>query len=111
MADHGTTTVQVNYEIWEALEKRKEPGESFNGVIRRLINNTSAPVGSIKEDGDIKHISTEELESVPSGATCSHYDTIAGEICGEKAAYLCKMRYGDGEPQEFYYCETHGGNE
>jgi len=33
-----TTLIQVTVETWEELNKRKRPGDSFDDVIRRLIN-------------------------------------------------------------------------
>lgn len=34
-----TTTVQVDNETWKELNTRKEPGETFDDVIRRLLES------------------------------------------------------------------------
>jgi len=108
MSDEGTTTIEVSHEVWAGLDKRKKRGESFDSVIRRVFEQTPAPIGSIKEDAGIEHVETVELDDPPSGATCSHYDVIAGETCGDKAVYLETMQYDGGDPQELYLCEEHG---
>jgi len=108
MAD--TTTIEVSYEVWEGLDKRKQRGESFDDVIRRAFKQTPAPIGVIQEDQGIEHVEKVELDDSPAGATCSHYDVIAGETCGEQAVYLETMQYGDGDKQEVYLCEQHGSN-
>jgi predicted CopG family antitoxin len=33
----GTTTVTVSVETWKELNRRKDPGESFDSVIQDLI--------------------------------------------------------------------------
>jgi predicted CopG family antitoxin len=39
MAD--TTTVEIKTETWRELNARKEPGDSFDDVIRRLLDDES----------------------------------------------------------------------
>ena len=39
MADE-TTTVQVSKETWKQLNLRKEPGETFDEVIQRLLEGS-----------------------------------------------------------------------
>jgi len=102
----GTTTVEVTFEVWEALDKRKERGESFNDVITRLINATGIEVGAIKEDAALE---ASEPEPVDTGEECCHYDTISGEICDDPAEYVQEVRYDGGEPDELYLCEDHAG--
>jgi len=104
-----TTTIEVSHEVWAGLDKRKERGESFDDVIRRAFAQTPAPIGTIQEaEQDITVASTTELDNPPAGATCVEYDVIAGETCGESAKYLAEVQYGDGDPQELYYCAEHG---
>jgi predicted CopG family antitoxin len=33
------TTIEVADETWTALNRRKKPGESFDDVVQRLIDN------------------------------------------------------------------------
>lgn len=37
MANDGTN-IRVSDEMWERLNRRKRPGESFNDVLERLLN-------------------------------------------------------------------------
>ena len=40
MAD--TTTLQVSKDTWKRLNARKEPGETFDDVITRLLDDSDA---------------------------------------------------------------------
>lgn len=33
----GNTTVQVSNETWKALNRRREPGESFDDVLQKIL--------------------------------------------------------------------------
>ena len=110
MCMSGKTTVQVTYEVSEALHKRKSGDDTLDDVIRKLINQTPAPMGAIKDaEQPIEIVNNEQLESVPGGATCSHYDVVTGETCGSPAAWLQTLQYGDSDPTELYFCDEHGG--
>lgn len=37
MARGNTTTIQVGFDTWKELNKRKQPGESFDDVIQRIL--------------------------------------------------------------------------
>lgn len=101
-----TTTVEVKYDTYRALDIRKDVGESFDDVIRRLVGAVGPGVGDIKTDGDLES-KIERLEDPPAGATCSHYDIIDGETCGDDATHLNTVTYGDGDPNEMYLCAKH----
>lgn len=34
-----TTTIQIDYEAYRQLNAQKRPGDSFNDVIKRLLND------------------------------------------------------------------------
>jgi len=36
--DSDTTTIQVNSETWQRLNRRKGPGDTFDDVIQELLN-------------------------------------------------------------------------
>lgn len=40
-----TTTVTVSHETWKRLQMRKEPGDSFDDVISRLLNKSNGSAG------------------------------------------------------------------
>lgn len=108
----GTTTVEVKYDTWAALDRRKERGDSFDDVIRKLINASAVGVGEMNvgdqgiEASDVEKLSTEQLDGLDEG--CDHGDSITGEICGDDVEYRQRYRYnGEDEWSEFYYCEQH----
>jgi predicted CopG family antitoxin len=103
-----TTTVEVKHDTYRALDIRKDVGESFDDAIRRLIGQTGPGVGQIETDGAIEG-EIEELDDPPAGATCSHYDLIASEMCGERATHINTVTYDGGEPTEMYLCARHAG--
>jgi len=112
MADEPTTTtVEVTHEIWAALDKRKSRGDSFNDVIKKLINESPAPVGAIEEDPGLETVDITEVEDVPEDEECTHYDIITGETCGDDPTHRQTFRYEDGDPQELYLCEEHAVGE
>lgn len=105
-----TTTIEVKHDTYRALDLRKEVGESFDGAIRRLIGQVGPGVGDIKTDPAIETGETVEVENPPGGATCSHYDLIAGETCGDPATHLHTVSYDGGDETEMYLCNEHAGN-
>ncbi|AFH22034.1 hypothetical protein OSG_eHP15_00020 [environmental Halophage eHP-15] len=104
--DTGTTTVQVKYDTYRALDLRKDVGESFDDAIRRLIGQVGPGVGDIETDAALES-DVEPVANPPAGATCSHYDIIDGETCGDEAAYLNTVAYDGGSEQKMYLCEKH----
>lgn len=104
-----TTTVVVKHDTHRALDLRKDVGESFDDVIRRMVGQLGPGVGEIKEDPNIESGDTVELDDPPGGATCSHYDIVAGEMCGDKATHLHTVRYDGGDETEMYLCAKHAG--
>lgn len=106
----STTTIQVTHEVAGALDRRKSgDADTYDGVIRKFINNSPVPMGQLKEaEQPIEVVENEQLENPPGGATCSHYDVIDGETCGQPAKWLQTVQYGDSDPSELYLCETHG---
>lgn len=105
-----TTTIQVSIEVATALDKRKSgTATTYDKVIRKLINSSPVPMGQLKEsEQPIEVVENEQLENPPGGATCSHYDVINGEVCGNPAKWLQTIKYGDSDPSELYLCEKHG---
>jgi predicted CopG family antitoxin len=109
MSENDTTTIQVSYEVAAALDRRKSGDDTYDSVIRKLINNSPVSMGKLREaDQPIEVVGNERLENAPGGATCTHYDVVTGETCGEPAKWLQTIKYGDGEPSELYLCDEHG---
>ena len=38
----GTTTISVSHDTWEALNQRKNHGDTFEDVIRRMMDQEEA---------------------------------------------------------------------
>ena len=57
----ASRNVAITEEIYHALEKRKLPGESFTGVIRRLLQDTERPS---KYFGALKDLDGKELSTI-----------------------------------------------
>jgi hypothetical protein len=106
-----TTTVEVKHDTYRALDLRKDVGETFDDAIRRLIGQTGPGVGDVKTDDNIETGEITELDDPPAGATCSYYDMIGGETCGDTATHLQSVSYKDGDAQELYLCAKHAGEE
>lgn len=104
-----TTTIEVKHDTYRALDIRKDVGESFDGAIRRLIGQVGPGVGDIEEDAGVEAVETVRVEDPPAGASCSNYDMIAGEACGEPATHLHTLSY-EGSESEMYLCEEHAGD-
>lgn len=104
-----TTTVEVKHDTYRALDLRKDVGESFDGAIKRLIGQTGPGVGAVETDDAIETGEIRELDDPPAGATCSYYDMIGGETCGDTATHLQTVTYNDGDGQELYLCSKHAG--
>lgn len=107
-----TTTVEVKMDTWAALDKRKERGDSFDDVIRKLIDSTPVGFGQLQEvDQPVETRNVEELtvaEREEVDEQCSHYDIITGETCDNQVEFCQEYRYGsDGEWSEMYYCSEH----
>jgi len=102
-----TTTVEVKHDTYRALDLRKEVGESFDDAIRRLIGQVGPAVGEIKTDTNIKAGETVKIDDPPGGASCSHYDMIAGDTCGQPATHLHTVYYDDDDGTEMYLCDEH----
>lgn len=105
-----TTTIEIKTDLWAALDRRKERGESFDDVIRRLIEATPAGVGAL--EGPHFDAEFEDPQLIDAGSNpdkgCAHYDVIAGQECGEPVEYKQRWRYEDkDEWKTFYYCEEH----
>lgn len=108
-SDPNKTTIEITNDVWTALDYRKDRGDSFNDVIIRLINNTTVPMGSIKEAspdeepewGEITH-----LGPMP-GELCAHYDIISGESCDVVPEYGQDVEQPNGDPDTVHWCEEH----
>jgi predicted CopG family antitoxin len=104
-----TTTIEVKYDTHRALDIRKDVGESFDEVIRRLIDQVAPSVGDIEPSDDIEESSIERIESPPDNATCSMYDIIEGETCGDPATHIQSVTHKAGDETELYLCDRHAG--
>ena len=62
----ASRNVAITEEIYHALEKRKMPGESFTGVIRRLLQETERPS---KYFGTLKDLDNKELNTIEKTRT------------------------------------------
>lgn len=104
-----TTTVEIKHDTWRALDIRKERGESFDDIIRRMIGELGPGVGEIKTD---PNINATDYEHVPDcGEACMHYDMVAGETCDEPAEWRQEVYYGDEDDGTvMYLCDDHGGD-
>jgi hypothetical protein len=106
----GKTTIEVTHEIWAALDKRKDRGDSFNDVIQRLIDNSAVSFGDLQEiDQPVEYgdIEREWPDDVDENG-CAETDIITGEPCGEDV--VCRQEYrwkDEDEWSYFYYCEEH----
>jgi len=111
--EQPTTTVQITTEVWGALDKRKGRNESFDDVIRKLIDQTPAGMGAIKTaEPEYEPRFADPIPLDETDETCGKYDTVTGETCGERAAYKQPYVLGDGDPEEdaedaFHLCEEH----
>ena len=110
MAEPETTTIEVKTDVWAALDRRKNRGESFNDVVERLINASPAGVGEL--EGPHPDIETQDLEELSQGEVpnkgCAHFDVVSGEECTNDPEYKQKYRYSENEDwSHFYYCEEH----
>lgn len=110
----GKTTVEVTYDVWAALDKRKDRGDSFNDVIKRLIDNSAVEMGQLKgvdqeiETKDVVEISAENAKD----HSCAHADPVTGEMCDETPSYEQEYRHAGAEEwSTFYYCEEHKPDE
>lgn len=107
--DRRTTTVQITNEIWAALDRRKQKGESFDDVIRRLIEATGVGVAALAgPHPDVDMGDPEPLDDEKSiKETCVFHDPIDG-TCGDPAEYRQWWCYEESEEKRwFYYCDEH----
>ena len=109
-----STTVQVQYDTYGALDKLKERGESFDDVIKRLIDNTAVGMDGLNaydtapatDMGEIKSIDT--ASEPDADKSCAHIDAVSGELCDNDVAYWQPYSFGEGDDGDvFYYCEEH----
>jgi len=111
--EQHTTTVQITTEVWAALDRRKGRNESFDDVIRKLIDQTPASMGAIKPvEPEHEPRFADPVPVEDTDETCVDYDVITGETCGEPADYKHPYVIGDGNPEEnpedeLYLCEEH----
>lgn len=103
-----TTTIEVKDDTWRALDIRKERGESFDDVIRRMVGEVGPDVGAIKTDANIRG---SDFEHAPgTDEDCVHYNIVAGETCGEPAEWRQVVFYGedDDDGDVMHFCDDHG---
>jgi predicted CopG family antitoxin len=111
VAESETTTIEIKTQTWAVLDKRKERGDSFDDVIRRLVDATPVGYGEMKTDaaiegGEIEQLTDSEINELEE--QCSHFDVIAGETCNESPVCRQKVFYGDDSDGDwFYYCDEH----
>ncbi len=115
MGEPDTTTLQVTYDVWGALDRRKQDGETFDDVIRRLINQSPAGMGELKQ-GPTPDIEYGETVAVSDeDGACAHFDPIDGQ-CEQPVAYKQQYRLeADSEWRTWCWCKEHApdgdGNE
>lgn len=105
-----TTTVQVTYETWAAMDKRKDAEETFDDFIQRLIDNTSMPMGALDNVADTPTAITGEVSKIETSEVdrgCAHFDAIEG-MCENEVAYKQEYRMQNTEAWDaWYWCEEH----
>jgi hypothetical protein len=108
--EQDTTTVEVKIDTWAALDRRKERGDTFDDVIRRLIDATPVGMGQLKEvDQPLEYGDVQPLDADDDPEkSCAEYDIISGEACDKDVEYKQAWRYEDEEEWSwFYYCPEH----
>ena len=105
------TTIQVYTDTWAALDKRKGSDETFDQYIRRLINNTAMPIGTLEDVGEAPTVETgdvERVDDVPVDKSCSEYDSIDGMCANDDLVVRQEWRFpNEDEWSYWYYCEEH----
>lgn len=104
------TTVQVSYEVWAALDRRKDRNETMDDVIRKLINNSPVPMGAMK--GEFPEPFLDDVVPLADDETpekkCSHYDSVSNEQCENEPTHKQDYRYDEDEDwSTWYYCDEH----
>lgn len=84
MADRDTTTIQIDADTWRALNSRKNPGESFDDVIRRLLGKPArddAPTGDTDDFAASVRAQLDDVDDETTDAViaCVEYLRAAGE--------------------------------
>jgi hypothetical protein len=70
-----TTTIQINVDVWQRLNSRKQPGDSFNDVLNRLLDSDDS---SHSED-------STHTDHDPIAATVTIPESKPNRIPDEKA--------------------------
>jgi len=113
MSDTDTTTIEVSTEVWAALDRRKERGESFDDVVRNLIEATGTGIGELAGSyPELEYGEVEPIEGDVWGKSCAHFDVIESETCGNKPTVKRPWNYEDEDEWDvFYFCDEHRPDE
>jgi len=116
-SEPDATTVQVKYNTYDALDKLKERGESFDDVIKRLIDNTAVGMDNLKRyddalipnHGDIEPINKSMNDDTKKRVelSCSHFNPVTGVLCDNEVKYMQRYEFEENDGGHFYYCEEH----
>lgn len=105
-----TTTIQVTHDLWAALDKRKDSDETFDDYIRRLVDNTNMPMGTLENTAEAPTVETKPVKRIDDpqeDASCTHFDSIDG-LCENAVNYRQEYRPSyDDEFDVWYWCEEH----
>lgn len=108
------TTIELKVDLWAALDKRKGGDESFDDYIRRLVDNTNMPMGTLQNTAEAPRVETGAVERAadpPKDAACAHFDPIDG-MCENAIEYSQEYRPSyDDEFDKWYWCEKHAPDE
>lgn len=70
MADHETTTITVSIDVWRELQQRKDPGDSFDDVLRAelglpvAVSPDELAVGDARQALDGRDLEEDEREAL-----------------------------------------------
>lgn len=105
-----TTTVEVKGDTYSALDRLRDQGDSFDDVIRDLVENTA--VGMDGLTAEAPPVDTGEIEELAvgerGGKQCAHVDPLTGDMCENEVVYRQAYSFGESDDGDyFYYCEEH----
>jgi hypothetical protein len=79
-----TTTIQINVDVWQRLNSRKQPGDSFNDVLDRLLDDSSHSDDSTHTD----HDSIAATVTIPESKPNRIPDQDAGDAITAAVEYI-----------------------
>ena len=110
--DPYTTTVEVKGPTYNALDRLRDQGDSFDDVLQDLIDNTA--VGMDGLTATAPDVDYGDIEPIPEDAEaydeprCAEVDPVTGETCSEGVEYRQEYAVGgEDDGAYFYYCGEH----